>query len=198
MDPALRQQMLAYYDERASEYEEAYRAGTGTSSIPDPPLFTAEAASLSGVVARFGHGRLIDIACGTGYWLPFYAGRCERITLIDQSANMLRECERKVSALGIADRCAIVCADVLDYASRPVSTTVPCQEERRQGVPGDRVRPLPGPGFCMEPAPGQVQRESRRAAAAVERWCGIRDLQAVFRSRRHCRLVRQIPSHHSD
>jgi hypothetical protein len=34
--------MLAYYDERASEYEAAYTLGTGTSSIPDPEVFKAE------------------------------------------------------------------------------------------------------------------------------------------------------------
>ncbi len=35
MDPDLRRRMLAYYDERAPEYEEAYTLGTGTASIPD-------------------------------------------------------------------------------------------------------------------------------------------------------------------
>ena len=35
MDPDLRRRMLAYYDERASEYEEAYTRGTGTASIKD-------------------------------------------------------------------------------------------------------------------------------------------------------------------
>jgi hypothetical protein len=31
MDPQLRQRMLAYYNERAPEYEEAYTLGTGTA-----------------------------------------------------------------------------------------------------------------------------------------------------------------------
>ena len=35
--------MLAYYDERAPEYEEAYTIGTGTASIPDPEVFKAGA-----------------------------------------------------------------------------------------------------------------------------------------------------------
>jgi len=34
MDPQLRQRMLAYYNERAPECEEAYTLGTGTASIP--------------------------------------------------------------------------------------------------------------------------------------------------------------------
>jgi hypothetical protein len=35
--------MLAYYDERAPEYEEAYTRGTGTASISDPEVFKVEA-----------------------------------------------------------------------------------------------------------------------------------------------------------
>ena len=38
MDPALRRSMFSYYDDRASEYEEAYLLGTGTPSIPDPTI----------------------------------------------------------------------------------------------------------------------------------------------------------------
>ena len=121
MDPEVRRQTLAYYHERAAEYEQAYTHGTGTSSIRDPQVFIAEAASLARVVGEFGHGHLVDIACGTGYWLPRYAARCERITLVDQSANMLRECAQKVSLLGIADRCQLVQADVLDFAPPPAA-----------------------------------------------------------------------------
>ena len=40
--------MLRYYDERASEYEEAYAVGTGTASIPDPQIFRTDAAILAG------------------------------------------------------------------------------------------------------------------------------------------------------
>jgi predicted TPR repeat methyltransferase len=89
--------MLRYYDERASEYEEAYVLGTGTASIPDPTVFQAEAMLLGGVVERFVRGRIVDLACGTAYWLPHYAERCSSITLFDQSARMLEECKRKAS-----------------------------------------------------------------------------------------------------
>jgi ubiquinone/menaquinone biosynthesis C-methylase UbiE len=79
--------MLQYYDERASEYEEAYVRGTGTASIPDPEVFKREASLLPDVVTRFAHGRILDLACGTGHWLPHYAGRCSSITLLDQSGG---------------------------------------------------------------------------------------------------------------
>ena len=115
MDPALRHSMLRYYDERAHEYEDAYVLGTGTASIPDPQVFRREAVLLAGIVERFAHGRLIDLACGTGYWLPRYAARCSQITLIDQAPRMLAECRKKIATLGAPERVAIVQGDVLEH-----------------------------------------------------------------------------------
>ena len=89
--------MLAYYNERAPEYEEAYTLGTGTSSIRNPEVFTAEARALAAVVERHVHGRVIDLACGTGFWLPSYAAHSTHVTLFDQSDRMLDECRKKVS-----------------------------------------------------------------------------------------------------
>jgi demethylmenaquinone methyltransferase/2-methoxy-6-polyprenyl-1,4-benzoquinol methylase len=115
MDNELRRGMFRYYDERAPEYEEAYTRGTGTSSISDPDVFRRDAAALTAVVRRFAGDRLIDLACGTAYWLPHYADRCSHITLFDQSTNMLAESRAKVDRLGLADRCAVVRGDLFDY-----------------------------------------------------------------------------------
>ena len=121
MDSDLRQGMLRYYDERAPEYEDAYLRGTGTASIPDPDVFRREATLLTGVVEQFARGRMLDLACGTGYWLPHYAGRCSTITLVDQSSKMLEESRKKTANLGIAGRCAVVEGDVFDHAFSPRS-----------------------------------------------------------------------------
>ena len=121
MDAHLRRSMFRYYDERASEYEDAYVLGTGTASIPDCDVFRNEAKLLTGIVERFARGRLVDLACGTGYWLPFYAERCTSITLIDQSARMLDECRKKVAALGMcrADSyCIGTSLDALGFRGR--------------------------------------------------------------------------------
>ena len=67
MDSGLRVNMLRYYDERAPEYEQAYTAGTGTSSITSGEVFVREAAMLEAVVERLAGGRRIDLACGTAY-----------------------------------------------------------------------------------------------------------------------------------
>jgi SAM-dependent methyltransferase len=111
----LRDHMFAYYNERAPEYEEAYTRGTGTASITDPTVFTTEIAVLEGIVRGFGRGHLLDLACGTGYWLPCYIGNCSRVTLFDQSERMLVECERTVGRLAGADQCSLVRGDVFDY-----------------------------------------------------------------------------------
>jgi ubiquinone/menaquinone biosynthesis C-methylase UbiE len=115
MDQCLRDRMLVYYNERASEYEEAYTDGTGTASITDPTVFTTEIGVLERLVRGFGRGHLLDLACGTGYWLPLYIGNCSRVTLFDQSERMLSECERKVRRQAVADRCSLVRGDVFDY-----------------------------------------------------------------------------------
>jgi demethylmenaquinone methyltransferase/2-methoxy-6-polyprenyl-1,4-benzoquinol methylase len=116
MDETLRRSMLRYYDERAAEYEEAYVLGTGTSSIPDPDVFRREALLLTGIVERFAAGRLLDLACGTGFWLQYYATRCSTVTLFDQSAKMLDKSRAKSAALSLGDRCRIIQGDVFDHA----------------------------------------------------------------------------------
>jgi ubiquinone/menaquinone biosynthesis C-methylase UbiE len=90
MDPELRRRMLAYYDERASEYEEAYTLGTGTASITEPEVFKAEALLLAG------------------------ADNCSHMTLFDQSDNMLAEAREKAARLGVLDRCEFVLGDFFD------------------------------------------------------------------------------------
>jgi ubiquinone/menaquinone biosynthesis C-methylase UbiE len=107
--------MLAYYDERAPEYEDAYTRGTGTASIPDPEVFKTEARALDGVVERLARGRLMDLACGTAYWLPRYASRCSTITLFDQSPRMLAESRAKAARLEVLDRCVFLQGDVFAH-----------------------------------------------------------------------------------
>ena len=107
--------MLAYYDERAPEYEQAYTLGTGTASLSNPDIFKAEACVLAGIVGNVVCGRVMDLACGTAYWLPHYAQASSRITLFDQSGKMLTEARSKAHQLDIVERCDFVQADFLGY-----------------------------------------------------------------------------------
>lgn len=119
MDDRLRQSMRRYYDERAADYEDAYVRGLGTASIDDPALFQREAARLGSIVARTVSGRVIDLACGTAYWLPHYAARATHVTLIDQSPRMLQETRAKIATVGIGDHCMVREGNVLDTPLDP-------------------------------------------------------------------------------
>src|SRR5262245_16685019 len=119
MDPGLRDSMFRYYDERASEYEDAYVLGTGTASMPDADVFRREASVLAGIVERFARGRMVDLACGTGYWLPFYAARCSSVTLIDQAPRMLDQCRTKMATPGAPGQMTIVQGDVFEHRFGP-------------------------------------------------------------------------------
>ena len=107
--------MLDYYDQRAPEYEEAFTRGTGTSSIQDPEVFKADARVLPGIVRRLARGRIMDLACGTAFWLPEYAPNCSHITLFDQSGRMLMEARAKVHRLGLIDRCVFLQGDLFEH-----------------------------------------------------------------------------------
>lgn len=108
--------MLAYYDERAPEYEDAYTLGTGTASALPPTVFRTEAVAIQGVVASAIRGRVLDLACGTAYWLPLYFRQATHVTLFDQSAAMLDIARRKAEQLGLSAMCTVIQGDVFDYA----------------------------------------------------------------------------------
>jgi ubiquinone/menaquinone biosynthesis C-methylase UbiE len=109
MDDKLKQSMMSYYDKRAPEYDEIY-LGKGPA-LPDPLAHKNDLTKISQVASAFGRGHLVDIGCGTGFWLPYYARNCSRITLIDQSEKMLSECKRRVDQLGLKDKCHFVQKD---------------------------------------------------------------------------------------
>ena len=106
--------MFEYYAQRAREYDRIYSGG-GPASISDPQVYLDEVEILVEVVKRTCSGDLIDIACGTAFWLPHYADNCTRITLFDQSKEMLAEAQASAAAIGVAERTTVLSGDVLTY-----------------------------------------------------------------------------------
>lgn len=94
-------EMLTYYEERASEYDEVY-LGKGPAMPGYARQYINDVAHISRLVAGFGHGQLIDIACGPGFWAPHYARNAERITFLDQSEKVLAECRKRVAAVPLS------------------------------------------------------------------------------------------------
>ena len=117
MGDKLKQEMMSYYDERAQEYDEIY-LGKGPASILDSTIYINEETKIGRIVSTFGRGHLIDVGCGTGFWLPYYARNCSRVTLIDQSKNMLSECKRRTENLGLKDKCCFAQGDFFELAFR--------------------------------------------------------------------------------
>lgn len=112
MDDNFKNEMTSYYEARAQEYDEVY---AGKSHLtPDPIDYKEEVEKISKIVSTFGKGHFIDIGCGTGFWVPYYATNCSRITLIDQSEKMLLESKRKVEKLGLKDKCRFIQGDFFE------------------------------------------------------------------------------------
>ena len=76
------EQMQRYYNQRAGEYEQGYYQ-------PDPLLQQEIAALAAAVHATMRDHRVLEVACGTGFWTAKAASIAARITAIDASAEML-------------------------------------------------------------------------------------------------------------
>ena len=108
--------MNAYYDERAAEFDEIYTLGKPPGTVTDPELYKEEARSLANLVQVHCRGSILDIPCGTGYWLQFYAPNCSAITLVDQSENMLKEGMGKAHEHGVEPITRFMEADALEVS----------------------------------------------------------------------------------
>jgi len=114
MKKSLKYSMFKYYDERAKEYDEIYTLGKGPASINDPRVYMEETKTLQRIVNRMCRGKLLDIPCGTAFWLTSYAEKCSSVHLFDQSDNMLDQAKLKALQAGIADRCSYFVGDLLE------------------------------------------------------------------------------------
>ncbi|MGD9210332.1 MAG: class I SAM-dependent methyltransferase [Desulfobacteraceae bacterium] len=89
----------------AHRNDEIYTLGTGSTSIKAPRAYQEETSILKHVVNELCAGSILDIPCGTAFWLPSYAQRCTTVLLGDQSAKMLDESRQRARQAGMAARC---------------------------------------------------------------------------------------------
>ena len=108
-------EMFAYYDARADGYDDFY-AGKG-AAVPELAAdYPVDTAGVSSLLLSFGRGDVLDLACGTGFWLTAYGAQCRSVTLVDQSAGVLARCQRRVDVLGLRDRAQLVRGDLFEVA----------------------------------------------------------------------------------
>lgn len=76
--------MRAYYERRASEYDDWWE-GTGRFAARERPGWHTEVDELVAVVRALEPARVLDVACGTAYLTRHLAGE---VVAIDQSPSM--------------------------------------------------------------------------------------------------------------
>ncbi len=80
--------MKEYYDRRAKEYEAVYHR--------DDPVRQQELAEITSAIEEAMRGRrVLEIACGTGYWTQRAAKTAAHITSIDAAPEMLEMARSK-------------------------------------------------------------------------------------------------------
>jgi ubiquinone/menaquinone biosynthesis C-methylase UbiE len=107
LESSQNQELFEYYNERAPEYEGFY-AGEFPTGPRRPERYKGDTKAIQQLVSHYVKGKCIDIACGTGFWLPYYHRNCSAITLIDQSAGVLEECKKKIQVLRIENKAKTV------------------------------------------------------------------------------------------
>jgi ubiquinone/menaquinone biosynthesis C-methylase UbiE len=112
VDNRIKKEMISYYNERAEEYDDLY-IGEGHFTL-DPDIYLKDVTKVSEMASGFGNGHLIDIACGSGFWMLSYARNCSRITLLDQSEKMLKECKKRVEKLRLINLVNFIQGDFLE------------------------------------------------------------------------------------
>ena len=114
-------EMFAYYDARADGYDDFYQ-GRGQAVPELAAEYPVDSAGVSSLLSSFGRGDVLDLACGTGFWLTAYGAHCRSVTLVDQSAAVLTRCQGRVDDLGLRDRAQLIRGDLFRSRCRTEPT----------------------------------------------------------------------------
>lgn len=112
--------MREYYDERAVEYEKIFTGGGPASCKPE--VYEKDVKALFSYISEFGSGNIIDIGCGTGYWLQRYYKNCKQFTFLDVAPQMLKKCNEKVELYGLSKCAQFIRQDFLKWEVKSLHT----------------------------------------------------------------------------
>ena len=108
----------AYYHARAPEYDEWWlRSGRHDRGPEFRRRWIAETNEVRAALAAFGaYGRILEIACGTGWWTQQLAEGAKEVTALDASSEMLERCRARVETAGLgAERVRYLLADTWEW-----------------------------------------------------------------------------------
>jgi demethylmenaquinone methyltransferase/2-methoxy-6-polyprenyl-1,4-benzoquinol methylase len=85
------QEQIAYYDARASEYDEWFlRRGRYDRGPEWSRKWFDEVSEVASALEAFAPaGQVLELACGTGLWTQWLVGYAEHVTAVDSSDKML-------------------------------------------------------------------------------------------------------------
>jgi demethylmenaquinone methyltransferase/2-methoxy-6-polyprenyl-1,4-benzoquinol methylase len=84
--------LAAYYAKRAAEYERIYTK----------PERQADLATLRARLGRlFAGRRVLELACGTGYWTDVFAAQAAQVTALDLNEEVLEIARTKTNAVKV-------------------------------------------------------------------------------------------------
>lgn len=87
-------EFMKYYSERASEYEQIY--------YRDVPQRQRELDADADRLQQLVHGcSVLDLACGTGYWLEKMSQTAKSIAAVDVSSEMIQQARQKEFACSV-------------------------------------------------------------------------------------------------
>lgn len=92
----LKQSMQVYYNQRAGEYVDWFLR-TGLYDRPETnEAFLSGLRQLEEELAEFGEGRVLEIACGIGWWTSLLAKSGREVVALDYGPRMLAECRKRL------------------------------------------------------------------------------------------------------
>jgi len=106
-------EMMYYYDQMSKDADRYWNRSLYKYTNENVVLFS-EREKLDNL-AKYINGSVLDLGCGSGHWMGLYYGKCDKITLVDQSAKMLQVCKGKISKLkDIEAKICVVESDILE------------------------------------------------------------------------------------
>src|SRR5205807_2472130 len=134
--------LLRYYDQRAPDYEQIY--------LPRDQRHGHELGELARELREALRGRrVLEVACGTGFWTTCAAQAARRVTATDASLAMLAEAREK----GLPPSVTLLPADAYGLAAVPGDFDAALAMFWLSHVPRARLQEFLG-GLCARIVPG--------------------------------------------